>query len=56
MLVGLRAEEIRTEAEDYRSRAARQTMAQVALSYDRMAENLERRLTNARYRNGLSVA
>jgi anaerobic selenocysteine-containing dehydrogenase len=52
----LRAEEIRTEAEDYRSRAARETMAEVALSYDRMAENLERRLTNARYRNGLSVA
>ena len=52
----LRAEEIRAEAEDYRSRSAKKTMTEVALSYDRMAENLERRLTNPRYRNGLSVA
>jgi len=52
----LRAEEIRTEAEAYRSGEARQTMAEVALCYDQMAENLEQRLTSGYYRDGLRVA
>jgi hypothetical protein len=51
----LTAEEIRSEADGFGSRDARETMAQVALSYDRMAEDLERRLTNPRYRDGLLV-
>jgi hypothetical protein len=52
----LRAEEIRVESEEYRSRDARKTMAEVALSYDRMADNLEKRLTDPRYRTGLIVS
>jgi hypothetical protein len=51
----LTAEEIRTEADGYRSKDARETMAQVAQSYDRMAEDLETRLVNPRYRSGLLV-
>ncbi len=51
----LRAEEIRAEAEEFRSREARRTLTEVARSYDRMAENLERRLTDPRYRDGLIV-
>jgi hypothetical protein len=51
----LRAEEIRVEAEEYRSRDARKTMAAVAISYDRMADNLEKRLADPRYRTGLIV-
>jgi hypothetical protein len=51
----LRAEEIRVEAEGYRSREARKTMTEVALSYDRMAENLEKRLSDPRYQTGLIV-
>jgi hypothetical protein len=30
-------------------------MAQVAMSYDRLADDLERRLANPRYRNGLII-
>jgi hypothetical protein len=52
----LTAEEIRAEAEMFSSKAARETMAQVALSYDRLAEDLEKRLANPRYRDGLIVA
>jgi hypothetical protein len=49
-------EEIRAEADEFASEAARETMAQVAMSYDRMAEDLEKRLVNPRYRDGLFVA
>ncbi|HUC70525.1 MAG TPA: hypothetical protein VMS01_04975 [Stellaceae bacterium] len=52
----LTAEEIRAEADEFASEAARETMAQVAMSYDRMAEDLEKRLANPRYRDGLFVA
>lgn len=43
------AEEIRTEADGFSSVAAKETMANVAQTYDRMAENLERRLGYLRY-------
>lgn len=43
------AEEIRTEADGFASEGAKETMANVALTYDRMAENLERRLRNLPY-------
>ncbi len=52
----LTAEEIRTEADDFRSQSARETMSQIALSYERMAEDLEKRLAERRYRNGLTVS
>jgi hypothetical protein len=52
----LTAEEIRAEADEFASEAARETMAQVTMSYDRMAEDLEKRLANPRYRDGLFVA
>jgi len=42
----LMAEEIRTDADQFASDSAKDTMAQVASTYDRMAENLERRLAN----------
>jgi hypothetical protein len=45
----LMAEEIRTEADGFASEGAKETMANVALTYDRMAENLERRLRNLPY-------
>ena len=45
----LMAEEIRTEADGFTSDAAKETMANVALTYDRMAEDLEKRLENRRY-------
>lgn len=51
----LRAEELRTEAEEFASDAARETMAQVAQSYDRLAEDLEKRLGDPRYRYGLFI-
>jgi hypothetical protein len=51
----LTAEEIRSEADEFRSQSARETMSQIALSYDRMAEDLEKRLAERRYRNGLIV-
>lgn len=51
----LAAEEIRAEAEGLTSEAARETMAQVAMSYERMAADLEKRLADPRYRNGLFV-
>ena len=40
------AEEIRTEADTFTSDGAKETMTDVALTYDRMAENLEGRLGN----------
>jgi len=45
----LMAEEIRTEADGFASVAAKETLADVALTYDRMADHLERRLGNLRY-------
>jgi hypothetical protein len=42
----LMAEEIRAEADEFSSDGAKEAMAQVAVTYDRMAENLERRLIN----------
>ena len=45
----LMAEEIRTEADGFVSEGAKETMADVALTYDRMADDLERRLGNTRY-------
>jgi hypothetical protein len=51
----LTAEEIRAEADGCRSPSARDTMSQIALSYDRLAEDLEKRLGERRYRNGLFV-
>lgn len=51
----LTAEELRAEAEDFASKSARETMALVAQSYDRLAEDLEKRLGNPRYRNGLFI-
>jgi hypothetical protein len=38
----LRAEEVRTEADGFSSRAAKEMMLDVARSWDRMADNLER--------------
>ena len=52
----LTAEEVRAEADEFTSESARETMVQVALSYDLMAEDLERRLANRRSRDGLFVA
>jgi hypothetical protein len=52
----LTAEEIRTEADGFRSQSARKTMSQIALSYDRLAEDLEKRLSESRYRHGLIVS
>lgn len=52
----LTAEEIRAEAEVFGSKAAKETMTQVAWSYDRLAEDLEKRLSDARYRDGLFVS
>jgi hypothetical protein len=49
------AEELRAEAEEFASQSARETMALVAQSYDRLAEDLEKRLGNPRYRNGLFI-
>ena len=49
----LTAEELRAEAEEFASKSARETMGLVAQSYDRLAEDLEKRLGNPRYRNGL---
>jgi hypothetical protein len=43
------AEEIRAEAVGFASEGAKETMANVALTYDRMAEDLEKRLGNLRY-------
>ena len=51
----LTAEELRAEAEEFASKSARETMGLVALSYDRLAEDLEKRLGNPRYRNGLFI-
>lgn len=51
----LMAEEMRAKAEEFASAAAKETMIQVAESYDRMADDLEKRLANPRYRNGLFV-
>jgi hypothetical protein len=47
----LMAEGIRTEADELTSESAKETMANVALTYEQMAEDLERRLANPRYRN-----
>ena len=52
----LTAEEIRAEADEFTSKSARETMAQVAFSYDLMAEDLERRLANQRSRDSWFVA
>ena len=43
------AEEIRTKEDGFTSDTAKETMADVALTYDRMADDLERRLGNLRY-------
>jgi hypothetical protein len=51
----LRAEEIRAKADQFASVPARNTMSAVALSYDEMAEDLEKRLANPRYRDGLWI-
>jgi hypothetical protein len=51
----LTAEEIRSEADGFGSRSARETMSQIALSYDRLAEDLEKRLRESRYHDGLFV-
>jgi hypothetical protein len=50
----LMAEEIRAEADGFASKSAQETMANVALTYERMADALERRLGNRDYR-GLLV-
>jgi hypothetical protein len=44
----LMAEEIRTEADGFASLSAKETLTNVALTYDRMAENLEKRLGSRR--------
>jgi hypothetical protein len=44
------AEEIRTEADGFASTSAKKTMANVAQTYDSMADDLEKRLTNPRSR------
>jgi hypothetical protein len=41
----LRAEEIRTEADGFSSGSAKASMLYVAAAWDRMADDLERRLT-----------
>jgi hypothetical protein len=51
----LMAEEIRAEADEFASQAGKETMAQVAICYDRMADDLEKRLANPRYLYGLHV-
>jgi hypothetical protein len=51
----LMAEETRAKADHFSSDAAKETMARVAMSYDRLADDLEKRLANPRYRNGLFV-
>jgi hypothetical protein len=51
----LMAEETRTQGDQFALADAKETMAQVAMSYDRLADDLERRLANPRYRNGLVV-
>jgi hypothetical protein len=51
----LTAEEFRNKADELNSKAARETMSQIAVSYDRMAEDLEKRLADPRYREGLIV-
>ena len=45
------AEEIRTEGDQLAFEPAKQTMWDVALSYARLAEDLEKRLANPRYEN-----
>ena len=47
----LMAEEIRTEADGFTSEGAKETMANVALTFDRMADDLERRLGNLPHRS-----
>jgi hypothetical protein len=47
----LMAEEIRAEADGFSSDAAKETMANVAQTYDRMADDLERRLGNLSYQD-----
>jgi hypothetical protein len=42
------AEEIRTEAEDFSTASAKETLQAVAQVWDQMAENLEKRLTSSR--------
>jgi hypothetical protein len=44
----LMAEEVRVEADGFRSSSAKATMRIVAQTWDRMAEDLERRLTRRR--------
>jgi hypothetical protein len=44
----LRAEEVRAEADDVRSASAQATLRTVAETWDRMAEDLERRLARSR--------
>ncbi|HUC09507.1 MAG TPA: hypothetical protein VL985_03665 [Stellaceae bacterium] len=52
----LTAEEIRAEADGFTSTSARKTMSQIAQSYDRMAEDLEKRLGTPRYHHGLIIS
>ncbi|MGA8759004.1 MAG: hypothetical protein WB611_22365 [Stellaceae bacterium] len=42
------AEEIRTEAEDFSTASAKETLQAVAQVWDQMAENLEKRLVSSR--------
>ena len=51
----LMAEEILAEADQFASETAKETMVLVARSYERLADDLEKRLANPRYRNGLIV-
>jgi hypothetical protein len=51
----LRAEEVRAKADQFTSLSARETMSAIALSYDRVAEDLEKLLANPRYRDGLWI-
>jgi hypothetical protein len=44
----LKAEEVRTEADGFASDPAKETMHTVAQTWDRMAQDLERRLGNTK--------
>jgi hypothetical protein len=45
----LMAEEVRTEADGFSSASAKEAMHSVAETWDRMAEDLERRLSKAEH-------
>ena len=50
-----RFDSARNHPREAKATPRRETMSQIALSYERMAEDLERRLGERRYRNGLIV-